>query len=157
MRRSFAVTHTYLRTHFVLLLGLAAAFGCKDEEPCDDDQVSIGTGCYKPKPEPQPAEGGRPASSDGGAPSAAAGTATNEGGWPGGIEPPGNPDATFQSACVSNKDCSEEAPICLIAPGPLYCSQIDSLEGEVNEGSCPEDWVCSQLNPETRSACLNPN
>ena len=142
---------------FALLLGFVAAFGCKDEEPCDEDQDSIGTGCYaKPEPEPEPAEGGSPSVSEGGAPSAAGG-AMSEGGWPGGIEPPGNPDAMFQSDCVSNKDCSEEAPICLIAPGPLYCSQIDCLEGEVNAGACPQGWVCFQLNAETRSACLNPN
>jgi hypothetical protein len=157
MMRSFAVNHIHLSSCFVLLLGLLAALGCKDEEPCDEDQVSIGTGCYEPKPEPA---GGSPSSSEGGAPNqgaAAAGGALPEGGFPGGIEPPGNPDAVFESDCVSNQDCSELAPICLIPPGPEYCSQIDCLEGEVNEGTCPEGWICFQLNAETRSACLNPN
>jgi hypothetical protein len=139
------------------MLGVATAtFGCKDEEPCDEDQDSIGTGCYpKPEPEPEPTEGGS-AATQGGA-SNAAGGATGEGGWPGGIEPPGNPDAMFSSPCTTNKDCSEAAPICLIPPGPEYCSQIDCLEGEANEGSCPDTWVCFKLNAETRSACLNPS
>jgi hypothetical protein len=158
MNRSLAVNHAHLTSCFALLLGLlAASFGCKDEEPCDEGQVAIGTGCYE-EPEPEPAQGGGPA--EGGGPnqgSAAAAGATGEGGWPGGIEPPGNPDAMFSSPCTTNRDCSEAAPICLVPPGPEYCSQIDCLEGEVNEGSCPDGWICFQLNAETRSACLNPN
>jgi hypothetical protein len=135
---------------FGLLALLALPVACKDEEPCDDNQDSIGTGCYAKST----AEAGSPpAGAEGGAPPSLGGGAS-EGGS---AEPAGNPDAMFQSPCESDAECGGPAPICLIPPGPKYCSQIDCLDDEVNAGSCPEDWVCFKLNAETRSACLNPN
>lgn len=136
---------------WVLLLGLLVLPpSCKDKEPCDDDQDSIGTGCFdKPMEEPMSNAGSPPA--EGGAPSSGSGA---EGGS---SEPAGNPDAMFKDPCKTDADCGGPAPICLVKPGPEYCSQIDCEEGEEHAGECPDGWVCFKLNAETRSACLSTN
>jgi len=139
------------------LFSLSLPLGCKDEDPCDPGQELIGTGCF---PIPSggssgttstpaagaPGEGGVSDSSAAGASAAGAGS---------GIQPPGNPDAMFGTACQTNADCGGPAPIC--ATDPLfYCSQINCQDGEENAGACPADWVCFKYldNP---SACVNPS
>jgi hypothetical protein len=124
-------------TFFWSLLVLASLLGvsCKDEEPCDEGQESIGTGCF-PK-----ASGG----SGGGGSEPMAGEQS-------GGAPSGNPDATFGSPCESNDDCGGDAPVC---DNKMfhYCLQTDCQEGEKNAGVCPEGWMCvsSAGNP---SACI---
>jgi hypothetical protein len=128
----------------LLLLGLSASLlACKDENPCDPDQESIGTGCY-----PVVAGGGA-----GGTSTPLAG-APSEGGA--GAEPvAGNPDATFGTPCESDAECGGDAPVC--ATDPLfYCTQLDCNEGEQNAGVCPEAWSCVHLPPQP-SACVNLN
>jgi hypothetical protein len=123
-------------------LGLLLPLACRDESPCDDDQDSIGTGCFAKKVD-EPAEGG--SNGVAGAPSGA--------GAPGG--PSGNPDATFGTPCTLDDDseCGGPAPVC--ATDPLfYCIQIDCLEGEANEGACPSDWTCYKQ-AGSPSACIN--
>ena len=123
---------------------------CKDKNPCDPDQHAVGTSCLfddtggsGSKPAPQ---AGAP--SDAGAADAVAGA-------PSGIEPPGNPDATFGTTCASNADCGGPAPIC--ATDPLfYCIQINCSPGEEHEGECPaKDWVCFPKDAKNPSACVS--
>jgi hypothetical protein len=127
-----------------LLLALTGA--CKDEEPCDPGQVSIGTVCF-------PAEAGGVAgtgAAQAGATSDAAGAAA---GGEAAAGEPGNPDASFGTPCETNTDCGGDAPVC--ATDPLfYCSELECGAGEANEGVCPEGWTCLKYldNP---SACVN--
>lgn len=129
---------------FALLLG-ALAGACKDEQPCDPEQVSIGTVCF-------PAEAGGSA----GTGAAQAGAPSDAGAGAGGEAAPGepgNPDAGFGTPCETNADCGGDAPVC--ATDPLfYCSQLECDAGEANEGVCPEGWTCLKYldNP---SACVN--
>jgi hypothetical protein len=135
-------THTTQRLagpgRWLLGAGLLLAVACKDEEPCDPDQESVGTSCFVA------ATGGSGGSEATPEPVAGAGSD---------VEPPGNPDATFGDTCATDTDCGGPAPIC--ATDPLfYCSQIDCEAGEANEGACPEGWRCFKYldNP---SACVN--
>jgi hypothetical protein len=128
----------------LLLAALASA--CKDDEPCDPGQVSIGTACF-------PAEIG----GSGGSTGAASAGAPSDGGDAAGGEPaqggPRTPDASFGTPCETNADCGGDAPVC--ATDPLfYCSQLDCDVGEANDGVCPEGWTCLKYldNP---SACVN--
>jgi hypothetical protein len=138
-----------LRRLALLVSGLLAALpsACKDRDPCDSDQQSIGTGCF-----PRPSAGGGGTSSA--APGATGdGGALDSGGATSDGEPVGNPDATFGTSCETNADCGGDAPVC--ATDPLfYCSQIECQEGEANAGACPEGWTCLKYldNP---SACVN--
>lgn len=117
----------------LLTLALVA---CKDEEPCDEGQDSIGTGCF-------PRASGGSGGSDTPEPSA---------GESSGGAPAGNPEATFGTPCESNDDCGGDAPVC---DNKMfhYCLQIDCQPGEKNAGTCPEGWSCisSEGNP---SACI---
>lgn len=130
------------------LLGLlgSALPGCKDEEPCDPGQESIGTGCY------EIAKGGSAGTS-----STAQGGAISEGGAAdGGAKasgPGSNPDATFGTPCQVDAECGGDAPVC--ATDPLfYCTQLDCKDGEANAGACPDGWTCLLL-PPNPSACVN--
>lgn len=124
----------------LLYVGMLLAVACKDEEPCDDDQESIGTGCFA-----------KSTGGSGGSQSTAG--ESGEGGAVGAVEPPGNPDATFGTSCETNTDCGGLAPTC--ATDPLfYCSQIECQDGEANEGACPEGWRCFKY-LENPSACVN--
>jgi len=133
---------------------LATLPGCKDEDPCDPGEQSIGTACYPAATgggagKSNPPQAG--ASSDGGG---ADGGGADGGAAAGGSEPSGNPDATFGTVCASNADCGGDAPIC--ATDPLfYCSQIDCSAGEANEGACPASWTCFPKAPDHPSACVN--
>jgi hypothetical protein len=113
---------------------------CKDEDPCDPGQESIGTGCF-------PIQGG---SGGGGSTNQPQAGMPAEGGMP--SEAPSNPDATFGTPCESNEDCGGDAPICdnMVFN---YCLQINCKEGEENEGVCPADWQCV-LVPPNPSACI---
>jgi hypothetical protein len=140
-----ASTHTTRRMagggRWLLGVGLLFVVACKDEEPCDTGQESIGTGCFDKAVGGGAGRDAMPAAGE-----------TGEAGA-GQIEPPGNPDAMFGDTCASNADCGGPAPVC--ATDPLfYCSQIDCDAGEANEGACPEGWRCFKYldNP---SACVN--
>lgn len=131
------------------LLGLLAAAGCKDEEPCDAGEESIGTACY---PVASGGSAGSASAPVAGAP--AEGGAADVPGGSGGTEPLGNPDASFGTPCEANTDCGGDAPIC--ATDPLfYCSQIDCSAGEANEGACPAGWTCFPKAADHPSACVN--
>jgi hypothetical protein len=147
-----AVKFNAIKLHGIGLLALLClllAPGCKDEEPCDDGQESIGTVCYPA------ATGGSAGSSSlpqAGAPGE--GGAADPAGGASGSEPPGNPDATFGTPCQANDECGGDAPIC--ATDPLfYCSQIDCSAGEANDGACPAGWTCFPKAPDHPSACVN--
>jgi len=129
------------------LCALLIPLSCKDNDPCDPGQELVGTGCF-----PIPAAGGAPGAGGLGD-STPGGAGASAGGAPSGIEPPGNPDATFGTKCQSNADCGGPAPIC--ATDPLfYCTQIDCLAGEANADVCPDQWVCLHFPPQP-SACVN--
>ena len=134
-----------LRAAAVLaLLGLCVSMSaCKDENPCDPGQESIGTGCY-------PIVAGGSAGST----SVPLAGAPSDGGAA--DEPPaGNPDATFGTPCQSDAECGGDAPVC--ATDPLfYCTQLNCNDGEENAGVCPEGWTCVHLPPQP-SACVNLN
>lgn len=126
------------------LLGLLVAPpGCKDSEPCDPGQESIGTACFLAATggsAPQAGSSNDAGASDGGAPS-------------GGESAMGNPDATFATPCESDADCGGDAPVC--ATDPLfYCTQLNCKDGEENAGACPDGWSCVLL-PPNPSACVN--
>ena len=126
------------------LLGLLVAPpGCKDNDPCDPGQESVGTGCFPVAAGGSAAQAG--AASDAGA---------SDGGAPaGGAASVGNPDATFATPCESNADCGGDAPVC--ATDPLfYCTQLNCKDGEENAGACPDGWTCVLL-PPNPSACVN--
>lgn len=152
MKESRALTSRSWPLRSLLTLGLlgllVAPPACKDKEPCDEGQESIGTGCF---PE---ATGGSSAGSsskpEAGAPSDA-GAGVTEGG--GGNTAPGNPDATFGTKCASDDECGGDAPVC--ATDPLfYCTQLNCKDGEENAGACPDGWTCLLL-PPNPSACVN--
>lgn len=132
--------------------------GCKDTSPCDPGQKVTGIGCFpetggtggKPSSVAGSDAGGAPISSDGGAGEALAGADSGAG-----IEPWGNPDATWGSYCEANKDCGPDAPICATAP-LFYCTQIDCQEGEANFGVCPDGWDCFKYE-DNPAICFNPN
>jgi hypothetical protein len=128
----------------LVLLGLSASLlACKDEDPCDPGQESIGTGCY---PIATGGSAGSTSTPLAGAPSD---------GGAAGQPAAGNPDATFGTPCESDAECGGDAPVC--ATDPLfYCTQLDCNEGEENAGVCPEDWSCVHLPPQP-SACVNLN
>jgi hypothetical protein len=147
--RTHALKHANLRVPSVwlwpLCVGLLLPLACKDESPCDENQDSIGTGCFAH--EDEPADGG-----SGGVDGPMAGAASSDAG-----APSGNPDATFGTPCTLDDDseCGGPAPVC--ATDPLYyCIQIDCLEGEANEGACPEGWTCYKQEG-SPSACVNLN
>lgn len=151
MKESPAVKSSGPKLRSLLTLGLLGVLvappACKDKEPCDEGQDSIGTGCF-----PQAAGGSSAGSSskpEAGAPSDAG--AADGGG--GNAAPVGNPDATFGTACESDAECGGDAPVC--ATDPLfYCTQLDCKDGEANAGACPEGWTCLLL-PPNPSACVN--
>ena len=119
-----------------LLLPLA----CKDEAPCDEGQVSVGTSCFVEEPDGAGGADTQTPPGDGGAIGASS----------------GNPDATFRTACQTDADCGGDAPVC--ATDPLfYCTQLECQEGEANAGACPTDWQCIKLDAETPSACVDLN
>jgi hypothetical protein len=130
-----------------LVCSLGAPAACKDTDPCDEGQESIGTGCF-----PQAAGGSSAGSSsrpDAGSPSDAG--AADGGG--GNAAPVGNPDATFGTPCETNAECGGDAPVC--ATDPLfYCTQLDCKDGEANAGACPDGYTCVLL-PPNPSACVN--
>jgi len=133
------------RGRFLWYAAMLLAVACKDEEPCDDGQDSIGTGCFA-KPSAAGGSGGSDSTPEPGAGASGEAGASD-------IEPPGNADAMFGTACQTNADCGGPAPIC--ATDPLfYCSQIECQEGEANEGTCPEGWSCFKY-MENPSACVN--
>lgn len=137
-RDSFLSSTLSGRAAMSAVLGLALLWplGCKDESPCDDGQVSIGTACFAKE---APGAGGESSEP----PAGAAGAA-----------PSGNPDATFRTPCQKDEDCGGDAPVC--ATDPLfYCSQLECLEGEANAGACPSDWQCIKLDEQTPSACVD--
>jgi hypothetical protein len=123
-----------------LLALLVAPPACKDQEPCDPGQESIGTGCFVVA---TGGSGGGTSTDDGGAPS---GGATDE-------PAIGNPDATFATPCHANAECGGDAPVCATEP-LFYCTQLDCLDGEENAGACPDGWTCVHLPPKP-SACVN--
>lgn len=127
-----------------LLCLLVAPPGCKDSEPCDPGQESVGTACFPVATGGSAAQAG--AASDGGA---------SDGGSPGGGAPAvGNPDATFATPCESDADCGGDAPVC--ATDPLfYCTQLNCSVGEANEGACPTGWTCFPKAADHPSACVN--
>ncbi len=140
-----------MKLHGIALLALLNVLvtpGCKDEDPCDAGQESVGTACYPV------ATGGSAGSAS--APEAGASNegGAADGGTPDGIEPPGNPDAVFGDTCETNADCGGDSPICATAP-LFYCSQIDCAEGEANDGACPAGWTCFPKAADHPSACVN--
>ncbi len=150
MKESHAVKSRGPKPRALLALGLVCFFSapaaCKDTEPCDEGQKSIGTGCF---PE---ATGGSSAGSgskpDAGSPSDAGAA---DGG--GGAASVGNPDATFGTPCETDAECGGDAPVC--ATDPLYyCTQLDCKDGEANAGACPDGYTCVLL-PPNPSACVN--
>lgn len=151
MKESSAVTSRSWSLRSLLTLGLlgllVAPPACKDNEPCDEGQESIGTGCF---PE---ATGG---STAGGSSNPQAGSPNEAGasdGGAGNAAPVGNSDATFGTPCESDAECGGDAPVC--ATDPLYyCTQLDCKDGEENAGACPDGWTCLLL-PPNPSACVN--
>lgn len=131
------------------LLGLLP-LACKDTDPCDPGQEIKSTGCFPVKPS---GSAGKGSVSNGGEPSAEAGASA--GGAGSGVEPWGNPDATWGSPCEHNAECGPDAPICATAPFN-YCSQIDCQDGEANAGVCPDTWVCFKFEPYP-AICTDPN
>jgi len=126
------------------LLGLVP-LACKDTDPCDPGQEATGIGCF-----PIKSDGGSAGKS-----SAAVEAGADAGGAGSGVEPWGNPDATWGSHCDTNKDCGPDAPICATAPFN-YCSQIDCQDGEANAGVCPDTWTCFKFEPYP-AICTDPN
>lgn len=127
----------------LLLLSLALMalpLACKDDEPCDSDEESIGPGCF-------PRAAGGSSGSSSGEPTSGAG-ADAGGAGPGG----GNPDATFGTPCESDADCGGDAPLCDNQQFH-YCLQTECQEGEQNEGACPADWTCFKYE-DNPSACI---
>ena len=126
-----------------LLCLLVAPPGCKDSEPCDPGQESVGTACFLTMTGGRASQAG--ASNDAGA--------SDGGVASGGAPAVGNPDATFATPCESNADCGGDAPVC--ATDPLfYCTQLNCKDGEENAGACPDGWTCVLL-PPNPSACVN--
>ncbi|HVY27876.1 MAG TPA: hypothetical protein VHB79_15075 [Polyangiaceae bacterium] len=128
----------YLALFTLGVLGLLP-LACKDTDPCDPGQEIKGTGCFPIM------------SSDTGS----TGDAGADAGGAAGVEPWGNPDATWGSHCDRNKDCGPDAPICATAPFN-YCSQIDCQDGEANAGVCPDTWTCFKFEPYP-AICTDPN
>ena len=146
-----------------LLIGLLP-LACKDTSPCDAGEKATGIGCFpedkggsagKSSSTAGSDSGGAPATSDGGAPPASGAGVPDTGTGGSGVEPWGNPDATWGSHCEANKDCGPDAPICATAP-LFYCTQVDCQEGEANFGVCPTGWDCFKYldNP---AICFNPD
>ena len=136
------------------LLGLLVAPpACKDKEPCDEGQESIGTGCF---PQGGSNQGGSSAGSnskpEAGSPAEAGAAGVNEGGG-GNPAPVGNPDATFGTPCTSDAECGGDAPVCATEQ-LFYCTQLNCQDGEENAGACPDGWTCFTL-PPNPSACVN--
>jgi hypothetical protein len=131
-----------------LLCLLVAPPGCKDTDPCDPGEESIGTACYPV------ATGGSASAGSSNLPQA--GEAAGDGGETdggAGNAATGNPDATFGTPCQTNAECGGDAPVC--ATDPLfYCTQLDCQDGEANAGACPDGWTCVLL-PPNPSACVN--
>jgi hypothetical protein len=141
------MTHRFRCFSFLsLLLAALSGFACKDEDPCDPDQVERNALCY-------PADNSGGSSSNGGSSSAAAGAAGDPGGA-GGAAPV---DAEFGEACSdteAHSDCGGRAPICAPLPAGSVCTQIECQDGEANAGACPAEWTCLKVG-ENPSACVN--
>ena len=138
-----SANHKLKAAAMLVLLGLFVALpACKDENPCDPGQESIGTGCY-------PIAAGGSA----GTTSMPAAGAPSDGGV--GQPAAGNPDATFGTPCESDVECGGDAPVCATEP-LFYCTQLNCNDGEENAGVCPEGWTCVHLPPQP-SACVNLN
>ncbi len=137
------------RIRFVHRLTLVVAgllsFACKDEDPCDPDQVEQNALCY---PADSAGSGGT-----GGSSSASAGAA----GEPSAGGAPASVDAEFGQACsdtTAHSDCGGQAPICAPLPAGSVCTQIECQEGEANAGACPAEWTCLKVG-DNPSACVN--
>lgn len=129
-----------------LLLASFSSFACKDEDPCDPDQVERDAVCY-----PADTSGGSGGSS--GSSSASAGAA----GEPAAGGAPASVDAEFGQACSDTAlhgDCGGKAPICAPLPAGSVCTQIECQEGEANAGVCPAEWRCLKVG-DNPSACVN--
>lgn len=130
---------TILLGNASLLAALGLFGGCKDDDPCDPDQIERYGQCY---PAPGPSTGG----SGGSASSGMAGAET--------VDPDEGAagsaaiDTPFGTEChdgTGSSDCGGQAPICADLT-PLgqsqYCTQLDCAEGEANAGACPEGFTC---------------
>ena len=122
------------------LLGFwSLAVGCKDDDPCDPDQIERNSQCYPPPAAAGTA--GKAAGTAGGADSAGGAADAGGGAAPALDTPVGSPcqDTTASS------DCGGEAPVCAdLSPlgQGVMCTQIDCAEGEANAGACPSGFTC---------------
>ena len=132
------------------LLCLGALASCKDDDPCDPDQIEKNTQCY-----PLPAAAGTAPSSTSGADAGGtdAGGAAEMGGGAAALDTPvGSPcQDTMESS-----DCGGQAPVCAdLSPlgQKVMCTQTDCAEGEANAGACPSGFTCFAV-PGYPSVCI---
>lgn len=142
-------TQTSARARWLSCLGLVwLAWGCKDDNPCDEGQEVRNAACYPVAAAAGAGSGSAGAGGDDAASDADAGT-----------DPPAAVQAEVGQACADtagHSDCGGNAPICAPLPSGTACTQILCLAGEVNEGACPDGWTCLQARPmPTPSVCLN--
>lgn len=60
----------------------------------------------------------------------------------------------FGASCETHDDCG--GGVCLNVPVSVGCTQQACLEGQENEGICPEGWTCFSDPAAEQSACLRP-
>jgi hypothetical protein len=135
------------------LLGLAGLASCKDDDPCDPDQIAKNSQCY-PLPAAAGTAGTAPSSAggaDGGGTDA--GGAAEMGGAASAI------DTTVGTPCqdtMESSDCGGAAPVCAdLSPlgQTVMCTQTDCAEGEANAGACPSGFTCFAV-PGYPSVCI---
>ena len=134
------------------ICGLVA--GCKDDDPCDPEQIEMHSQCYPPA-----ASGG----TAGSAASAASGTDAGGADAGGAAETVGGGAPTLEtpigSPCedtTASSDCGGEAPVCAdLTPlgQTVMCTQTDCAEGEANAGVCPSGFTCFAV-PGYPSVCI---
>jgi hypothetical protein len=139
-----------------LLLGLLSlaglAAGCKDDDPCDPEQLEQDGQCY---PVPVSAGGsssGAAGAADGGADEGDA-AVTTAGAPSGGLD---TPVGTPCEDTTASSDCGGDAPVCAdLTPlgQSIMCTQIDCATGETNEAACPSGFTCFAV-PGYPSVCI---
>jgi hypothetical protein len=121
------------------LLALCA-WACQPDQPCDPDQVHVGSLCYAvPAPvdagDSGPADAGSDAGPDGGGLCSA-------------------PDGGFGAACTDVAQCPCGLDFCVAFSGFDYCTRKGCL---ADPSICPAGWVCTDLSAYGQPAvCFKP-
>lgn len=142
------------RTQLTLLLGAFTTMffvGCQlTEDSCDPDQYPEYGICAPLPPEGDGDGDGDMGDGDGDAEGGAGG---GGGAAPVEPEPPIEEDPNFGDACSEGGEECKGGTICA-APQLPICTQVNCMDGEANEGACPDGMTCTPTGQDPPSICL---